>query len=267
MKLCVLVTTMFQKDFSKYKSMNLQCDAVIANQCDKNEIAEEIIDGHRVKMVSTDSRGVSRNRNIALEHCYEDCDYILFSDDDLLFAEGYTEAIEKEFQKHPEAEGIKFNLMFHADEERRTMGAIKRWEKATRRNMSASGVWGLVIKKDCVKRTNLWFDECFGPGTANYCGEDTIYIQQMLNKKMKLYRSPVEIASVDQTESSWYEGCTPRYYETAGMVFYRIYPHMARLLAIRSAWRHSRSDNSGLSFPKMLACYQNGIRRIKRGDY
>ena len=35
MKLEVLVTTMHQKDISKYISMNLQTDAVIANQADR----------------------------------------------------------------------------------------------------------------------------------------------------------------------------------------------------------------------------------------
>ena len=36
MKIEVLVTTMHQKDFSKYKEMNLQTDAVIANQAEHN---------------------------------------------------------------------------------------------------------------------------------------------------------------------------------------------------------------------------------------
>ena len=52
-KLEVLVTTMHQSDFSKFYQMNLQTNAVIANQTDKNEYVEANINGHRVKMVST----------------------------------------------------------------------------------------------------------------------------------------------------------------------------------------------------------------------
>lgn len=267
MKLCALITTMHQNDLSKFHTMNIQCDAVIANQCDRNEIVENVINGHRVKMVCTDSRGVSLNRNIAYEHCYSDCDYVIFSDDDLVYEDGYVASIASEFSTHPEAEAIKFNLHFHCDESRISMKPIQKWEKATRRNMSSSGIWGTVIKKDCIKRANLWFDECFGPGTENYNGEDTIYVQDMLNKKLRLYRSPVDIARVYQAESTWYEGKTKRYYESTGMVFQRIYPRIAWMLAIRSAWKHSKSDGSGFSFSEMLRCYRNGTKKVRRGDY
>ena len=37
-KLQVLVATMHQKDLSLVEKMNIRCDAVIANQADKNEI-------------------------------------------------------------------------------------------------------------------------------------------------------------------------------------------------------------------------------------
>ena len=266
MKICVLVTTMHQSDFSRYDDMNLQSDAVIANQCDINEITETVVGGHKVKMVSTDGRGASLNRNIAMEHSYED-EYLLFADDDLVFADGYEDVIATEFEAHPEAEAIKFNLRFTGDGSRTSMKPIEKWERATRKNMSSSGVWGIVIKRNVLKRVNLFFDESFGPGTANYCGEDTIFVQSLLKRKVRMYRSDKYIAAVDQKNSSWYEGRTKRYYETVGMVFQRIYPGAAWLLAVRSSYKHSKKDGSGLSFAEMLKCYTDGINRVRRGDY
>ena len=151
----VLVTTMHQSDFSKYSQMNLQTDAVLANQTDKNSYSEMLINGCTVKMVSTDSRGVSRNRNIAMAHANQKAEYVLFSDDDLVFVDGYEQLILDEFEKHPEAEAIKFNLRDLSTARKISMHRIEQFEKATRRNMSSSGVWGIVVKRDTLKKHYL----------------------------------------------------------------------------------------------------------------
>ena len=49
-RLEVLVTTMFEKDESKYESMNLQTDAIIANQSDDCFYIEEKKGEHTVKI-------------------------------------------------------------------------------------------------------------------------------------------------------------------------------------------------------------------------
>lgn len=257
----VLVTTMYQSDFSKYSQMNLQTDVVLANQTDRNSYSETVINGCTVKMVSTDSRGVSRNRNIAMAHANQKAEYILFSDDDLVFVDGYEQLILDEFEKHPEAEAIKFNIHDLSKTRKISMRRIEQFEKATRRNMSSSGVWGLVIKMDALKRYDLHFHENFGPGTENYCGEDTIFLMEMLNKKVQLYRSPVDIAGIDQTESSWFRGHDERFFTTAGMVLSMIFPVLSYLLVIRSAWKAYRRKDSGMSFIKILSCYYQGIRK------
>jgi len=110
MKVEVLITTMHQHNSDLYRKMNLQTDAVIANQADVSGYKETVINNHRVRLITTDSRGVSRNRNIAIAHSSQDADVLLFSDDDLIFNDGYEEQITDEFLKHPEAEAIKFNL-------------------------------------------------------------------------------------------------------------------------------------------------------------
>ena len=260
MKLEVLVTTMHQSDFSKYLQMNLQTDAVIANQADRNEYAETEINGNTVKWITTDARGVSRNRNIALAHASQNADYILFSDDDLVFNDGYEQMILDEFEKHPEVEAIKFSIHELYQTRKISMRRIERFEKATRRNMSSSGVCGLVIRRNVLSRHNLHFHENFGPGTDNYCGEDTIFLMEMLDKKVRFYRSPIDIAGIDQAESSWFQGHNERYFTTCGMVLGTIYPRLSYLLVIRSAWKAYRRKDSGMGFSEVLRCYYKGVR-------
>lgn len=259
-KIEVLVTTMKQTDFSKYHQMNIQTDAVIANQIDKNDYVETNIEGNVVKLISTDSIGVSRNRNIALVHADQKSEFVLFADDDLIFNDGYEQEILNEFEKHPYADGIKFNIHDLSSSRKICMKKIKQFEKATRLNMSSSGVWGLAIKKDVLNRYNLFFDEHFGPGTPNYCGEDTIFFMEMLKKGVHLYRSPVDIAGIDQTDSCWFNGHDEHFFSTAGKVMQVIYPKLSYLIVIRSAFRAYRRNDSGMSFVEILACYYKGIR-------
>lgn len=258
-KIEVLVTTMHQSDFSKYSQMNLQTDAVIANQTDKNEYAEMQINGCNVKLVSTDTRGTSRNRNIAMAHTSQKADFFLFSDDDLVFNDRYEQTIVKEFENHPEAEAIKFNIHDISETRKISMHRIEQFEKATRRNMSASGVCGLVVKSDVLKKHGLHFQENFGPGTEHYCGEDTIFLMEMLDKKVKFYRSPEDIAGIDQTKSSWFTGYDEKYFRNAGLLLKTMFPNLCYLLAVRSAYRFLKRNNCTLNFWGILKCYYRGI--------
>lgn len=261
-KVEVLVTTMHQSDFSIYSHMNLQTDAVIANQTDKNAYELKKIRGNTVQMISTLSGGLSRNRNIAMAHASQKTEYILFSDDDLVFDDGYEQKILKEFKEHPEAEAIKFNIHDLSSTRKISMRRIERYEKATRRNMSSSGVCGLVIKSEVLRKHNIHFHENFGAGTENYCGEDTIFLMEMLRKKVKFYRSPVDISGIDQTESSWFQGHDKRFFTTAGTVLGIAYPKLSYIIVIRSALKAYLRKDSGMSFFNILVCYYKGIKSI-----
>ena len=262
MEIEVLVTTMHQCDFAKYSEMNLQTDAVIANQANTNEYTEQLVNGHRVKLVTTDTRGTSRNRNIAL--CHSTADYVLFSDDDLVFENNYVQLIENEFLKHPEANAIKFNLYNISQSRKISMKSIQKFEPATRRNMGGSGVWGVVVKRDILKQHHLFFREDFGPGTDNYCGEDTIFLQDLVNAKIGFYRSPVIIAGIDQTTSTWFEGHNEKYFTVSGKIFAATYPLLAYLLAIRGAYRFSKRKDCSMGFIDILKCYCKGIREYNK---
>ena len=91
-KLQVLVTTMYATDFSKYYEMNLKTDSVIANQADENSTLNKTINGNSVKLVTTSTRGTSKNRNIALLNINPNAQYIMFSDV-LLYPEGSFDLI------------------------------------------------------------------------------------------------------------------------------------------------------------------------------
>ena len=111
----ILCVTMHQKDFSKIKEMNVHSDIIYANQCDYTAYEEYQFEGHVAKMISTQTRGVGINRNIAL--MYASADICIMADDDVRYEDDAEERILSEFERHPDADVIVFH--FASDDSRR----------------------------------------------------------------------------------------------------------------------------------------------------
>lgn len=259
----ILCVTMHQKDFSKLKEMNIHSDVVFANQADMTAFAECEFEGHRARMITTNTRGISKNRNISLEHRHPDAEIVLFADDDMRFVDNCETLVLEEFQKHPEADAIRFN-MNAVSRRKLSMQTITHYHKARRRETGSWGVCALAVRSSVLQEKNLRFNERFGAGTANFCGEDTIFIQRMLNRNVRLYGSPVCIADIDQGESSWFRGYDRQYFVTTGMVFHEAYPWLCFPLALRSALRFSKRDNCDLRMLSILKYLICGIRKNSR---
>ena len=107
MRIQVLVAAMHQTDHSLLEKMNIQTDAIIGNQCDRNEVEDFEWNGHRIKYLNFAERGVGLNRNNALMRA--DADICLFADDDMVYVDGYAEKILTAFNENPDADVIVFN--------------------------------------------------------------------------------------------------------------------------------------------------------------
>ena len=83
MKVQVLVAAMHQKDHSLLEKMNIRSDAIVANQCDRNEFEDFTWNGHKIRYLSFAERGVGLNRNNALMRATGDI--CLFADDDMRY--------------------------------------------------------------------------------------------------------------------------------------------------------------------------------------
>ena len=95
------------------KKMNIQSDAVVVNQCQENSELEADYkkDGEdtlRIKWLNRNERGIGLSRNLALDNA--DHEFLQFADEDIVYDEGYTSLVEKEFDDHPAADMILFNV-------------------------------------------------------------------------------------------------------------------------------------------------------------
>src|SRR5690554_3439396 len=107
MNLQVLVSTMHQNDFSILGKMRISTDAIVVNQCDRNDYNEFDYKNRKIRFFSCLERGVGLSRNTALMRA--SADICLFADDDVVYSENYESVILNEFVNNPKADVIIFN--------------------------------------------------------------------------------------------------------------------------------------------------------------
>ena len=83
----VLASVMHQPDDSILEKLNIQSDAIIINQCDRNRIEKKDYHGKKVLWMDFAERGVGLSRNTAFMRA--DADICIFADDDEQFEDGY----------------------------------------------------------------------------------------------------------------------------------------------------------------------------------
>ncbi len=256
-RLEVLVTTMFEKDTSKYESMNLQTDAIIANQSDDCFFLEEKRGENRVGMITTNTRGLSRNRNMAL--AYSTAEYVMFADDDQVMEDGYEEIIKKEFEKCPNADGIKFYCESTNKDRPMSFRRPSKLHRAKKKELMSAGVPCLVIKRDFLVNKNIYFQTNLGSGAEYFCGEDSAFFSDLIACKAKIYVSPVLLSYINQGESSWFRGYNEKYFVSIGYVYSRIYGRLALIAICRRALRLRKKTDK--SFTEMVKLMMSGAKR------
>lgn len=263
MRIEVLVTTMHQKDISKYNEMNLKTDAVIANQADFCGYEEIEIDSKNARLVTTDTRGASLNRNIAIT--YSKADIIIFADDDQQFVEGYEELIANEFKNNPKVDAIKFYCESTNPERPMSFKKPSTFCKANKRNIMSAGVHGFAIKREFLIKNNIFFDVSIGPGKEIYCGEDSVFLNDIIKNKANIYLSPVLICYINQGESSWFKGYNEQFFVSCGYVYAHIYGWLAPLIILRRAIKTRKRKNCTTTFCSMVKLMLKGfLNRYKK---
>lgn len=249
----ILCVTMNQHDFSKIKEMNIHSNVVFANQCDHTSYEELVFDEvHTARMVSTETRGVGVNRNIAL--MYGDAEFCLFADDDVRYVDNMEELVLNEFKSHPSADVFIFNL--YTDSERRQ----KKYKKTRRVTPWERMPWGgfrVAVKLDAVRKCNVWFSTLFGGGCVFPSGEDSIWLRDTKRRGLKFYISKEVIGQVSFEKSTWFTGVNEKYYYGQGAYYRAMYKYSLSLWLLYFAFRTRK--NSQLTFSERLRWMKYGI--------
>lgn len=232
----VLVATMHQADHSLLEKMNIQTDAIVANQCERNRIEDFVWNGHRVRYLSFAERGVGLNRNNALMRA--DGDVCLFADDDMRYCDGYADLIINAFANNPDADVLVFNLV-EENSQRKQISKIQRvhfW------NFLRYGTARVAVRNAAVRRNGIYFNQCFGGGTEHSHGEDNLFLADCLKKGLKIYAIPVTIAELtNERESSWNKGYNEKYLRDQGILYRTLTRRYWRILCLQDAVRRHKT--------------------------
>ncbi len=113
MRVEVLISAMNVEDINFYKKFNLECDALIINQAGKNAYQEVYDEGKKIRMITTDTKGLARSRNLALLN--STADIVIFADDDEVFEDGYLERVKDGFIEYPDVDFFVFKTIVYQD--------------------------------------------------------------------------------------------------------------------------------------------------------
>ena len=239
LSLQVLVSTMHQTDHSLLEKMNIQTDAIVVNQCDRNEIEEFEYKNHKIKWLSLNERGVGLSRNTALMRA--DADILLFADDDIVYEDGFAQKVIDFFKNHPRVSFAVFNIQSLNPDRPEFLDTKDK--KLNFTNSLKYGACRVAVRREKALKANISYSLLFGGGAPHKAGEDNLFITNCLQKGLKGMASKIMLGTVKQEESSWFDGYNEKYYTDRGALFCAMYGKMAKpmilLFELKSILRKS----------------------------
>lgn len=193
--------------------MNIKSDVIIANQCNTNHI--ETIDTAYGKctMVSTKTRGVGLNRNIAIE--FSSADILLFADDDVKYYDDYKKIILDAFEEFKDADVICFGNEF-SKHGKVYQSRIPNKGRLAFRKALKFGTCAIAIRRSSLIKSNVKFSELFGGGCIYCHGEDSDFLIQCFKHNLNMYSYNKSICITAQDTSTWFEGYNRKYFYDTG---------------------------------------------------
>ena len=209
--------------------MNIQTNAIVGNQCDRNEIAEFEYENHHVKWMSFNEVGVGLNRNNVLMRATDDI--VLFADDDVVYFNDYEKTIIDYYKKNPKADIVIFNFKMRRGEKDFRERVIREG-KLTRKSATQYGTYCISARREKIRFANIYFHQDFGGGTRFSNGEDSIFLQDCFKKKLNVYATKSLIGVLDHGESTWFKGYNDKFFYDKGVLFSLLFPKVPRVCAL-----------------------------------
>ena len=259
MKFEILMSCMNQNDDSLVKTSRIVGDVLIVNQCGHEGFAEYKTEQGRALMYSTVERGLTKSRNMAIEH--SDADICLLCDDDEVFVEGYENLILDAYNSVPDGDVVIFKMA-----NRKSSLDDKIQELKFPKTMKVSS-WQISFKRKSLIDNNIRFDELLGAGTGNGGEEELKFLLDCQKAGLKIYYIPLEIASVAQSQSTWFNGFGKTFFENRGATTrYILGLPMSVAYGIYYLVRKYKMYKENISFFSATASLFKGIKenRIKK---
>lgn len=264
MKLEVLVPCMHKSKeqiIALYDFLKIDDDALFAVQGDEESTYEIEYKNHKVRVVQTTTRGVSKNRNILLENASGDIAICI--DDDCPLVDGYHNLVLSTYEKNS-CDAAMFNG-YVPQEGNRLIHSKETKKVKSFNDVSFAGGPGLTYKPEIIRQKGLHFNESFGTPNYLYAGEDSLFLFAIAKSKISFYRISDPLFSIEQDleKSSYFKGFDEQFITTKGAVCKIVHPHLYWLY--RFYYVRPLSARTKLNKKDILKWFKNGFKYIKNG--
>lgn len=255
----VLASVMHQPDDSILEKLNIQSDAIIINQCDRNRIEKKDYHGKKVLWMDLAERGVGLSRNTAFMRA--DADICIFADDDEQFEAGYENMVISAFEQNKDADILLFYVP--SENPKRQNPEITEEKRVHIYNCLRYGTFNIAVRTEAVRKKNIHFTLLFGGGTRYGSGEDSLFLADCLKAGLKIYTCPKLLAYSKQEESTWFQGYTEKFFVDKGALYQAISKHYGYWLCLQYALRH-KAEFDGVGVKKAMMWMNQGRREWKK---
>ena len=258
MKLQLLISAVNRNPKELMEKMNVNSDAVLINQCDCFGYEEFSWRGNTVRAYSFKEKGVGLSRNNALMRA--DGDISLFADEDICYTDDYVQKVIGEFEKHPEADMLLFNV--DVCEARRTYHTDS-FGKVGLHNCGRYAAYSFALRTEVMHRKNVAFSLLFGGGAKYSNGEDSLFIRDCIKSGMRVYKTPVTIGREEERESTWFSGYHEKFFFDRGVLYEHLYGKLAKPIALRFLLKHKEVMCKEISVKEAYKLMCDGLKEAR----
>lgn len=248
----VLVAATDKNDATFLDNLGVHDHCIVANQAHSVSIDKE--SDRNIIIVTTDQRGVGKNRNLALG--LSEKEYLLLADDDNLINKEYKKVINDAFMRYPKADIVVFNVKI--ENPRIKVKRHRDGKKITILNYAKYGACQIALKRSSWIKKPVFFSELFGGGALYSSGEDALFLRECIRKKYNIIAADQNIIEVVQEQSSWFKGYNRKFFFDEGALVAAMFPRLKYITIFYFCLRFGRY--TGIPFTVRLKLMNQGMR-------
>lgn len=231
---------------------------------DRTDVPRTLAARPDFRIFPSDTRGVARNRNLALDAA--SAPLVVLSDDDVSYTEERLRSVIRAFKEHPQADYISFryhsshNPLPQHDREADLRRPPKGW--------GIGGAFTMAFRLDPIRRHGIRFNELFGIGAEFPSGEEDLFLHDILRAGLTAIFLPIDIVTHENDTTAMRTHSSDTFIRTKGAVFSILFPlswsarmllHARRFSPLaRERRRYIRAWLSGRrDLRKILKTYKN----------
>ena len=253
-ELLTLVSALNENCTTLAGRMHMGSDAIVVNQCNENAESEYQYNQYRIRCYHIDERGVGRSRNLALDHA--DREFILFSDEDIVYEEGYAHKITYAFKMHSRADILLFNVQQSPGRE---TYHITDYGRVHWYNYGRYPSYAIAARCSRLRESGVRFSHLFGGGAPYMNGEDSLFLHDCLEKGLRIYHVPELIGREVERESTWFKGYTEKFFFDRGVLYHHLYGNMAYPFGLRFLFKGRKNMCTEIPFARCAELMKEGI--------